>query len=237
MSLNFNSIRYLIVFVILLPIIIKYIKVFKTSKSKEKLIDSDMKTKIPIIILSVCIIVFIAIKLINYPYENLFVNFKNSNDIFNYYNPSYKVNKKIEDKNYAFFISRKSGTEIMSCHYYIKTKGWHIDTNNKYGRVVKYDNTLSLDPTAPQFIITELYKEKKVYIYARFLSKNDGKDIQDSEESEIIDINRTGIDWYGKLIILDSNKIDYSNYYITIGDRKYKILNKNNKTIKKKSYN
>lgn len=236
MYLNYNNIRYLIIFIVLFPIIISYIKKMKGSESK-KIIDSDKKKMIPIIIIMTGIIVVIASKVLYYPYENLFINFKNSNDIFSYYNPSNKINKKIEDKNYAFFISRKSGTEIMSCYYYIKTKGWHLDTNNKYGRVVEYDNTFSFDPTAPQFIITELYRENKIFIYVRFKSSNKGLDISDTNNSNIIDINNTGIDWYGKLIILDSNKIDYSNYYINIGDKKYKILNKNNKIIKKKSYN
>lgn len=226
-------VRIMLAIIIIIPIIVLIKKGIKKRKNDDT--HSNLNKKQIVIGVVIIVITYLFLyNIISYPFETYILDYNSSEDIFNYFNPTNKINKKIETKKYAYFISKKSGTEIMSCNYYIKTHGWHADVNNKYGRVVEYDNTFTFDPTAPKFIITELYEENKIMIYVRFKSSDKGLNISDSKNSDIIDINRTGIDWYGKLIILDSKKIDYSDYYININNVKYTVLT--NKNIKRKSY-
>ena len=227
MTLNFYSIRFLIIILILFPMIVKYINRIKNNKSKEKYIDSnDNKKKIPFLILIISIVSFIIIKIIYYPYENIFVNFNNSDDVFKYYNPSCKIVKKIEKDNYVYYIYKKRGETGLKGEYYVQRKGWHLDLKKEYGENLELNYTITtLNPSAPIMHITKIYK-KKIYIIINFVSE-DGIDISDSKDSKTTLIQHD-MHHYQKLIILDENKLNKDNYYIQIQNNKYFIF-KNNK--------
>lgn len=238
-TMNFYSIRWILLVIILLPLIMKIIKKIKESKvsNESDKIESTLSKKElvigKIILLVIVALIFISIPEIyfGFAFEKYFLKFNSIDKTFNYYYPNEKIEKKIKvNKKYTIVLSKTNGYDGLDMRYFVKEgKKWNIENMRDRGNPKKIQSPFSLtfDPTyafkISTFEIINFKSIEKTYIFFCTTSDEKNEEIEpyDSEKSDFIKIHKPFSGYIYNYYLFEVNKNIDNDYTIYYNGNKY----------------